>query len=164
MCLKSMLHKYSKEEFIMFTENIMISGITAHVKNFLSVSVRDKKKFDKKFMKAVCLYEKYENNKLIESLNELDELFENALTYVKEHDNIELELAYCELDETSILSIETFINRYINETKVRNFYKIPKLEDNLEYTKDLLKEIIRVYNLDKKDAAIYLKKVIGYLS
>ena len=148
----------------MFTENIMISSITAYVKNFISVSVRDKKKFDKEFMKAVCLYEKYENNKLIESLNELDELFKDSLNYVKENDNIDLELAYCELDN-SILSIETFINRYINETKVRNyFYKIPKLEDDLEYTRCLLKEVIRVYQLENKDAEIYLKKVIDYLS
>ena len=47
MCLKSMLHIYSKEELFMFTENIIVSSITAYVKNFISVSVRDKKKFDK---------------------------------------------------------------------------------------------------------------------
>ena len=147
----------------MFTENIMVGSITAYVKNFISVSVRDKKNFDKNFLKAVCLYEKYENNKLIESLNELDELFKDSLNYVKENNNIDLELAYCELDENSILSIETFINKYISETKVRNyFYKIPKFEDDLEYTRYLLKEVIRVYQ--NKDAEIYLKKVIDYLS
>ena len=163
MCLKSILHIYSKEELFMFIENITVSNIAKYVTEFISVSIRDKKKFDKTFLKAVCLYEKYENNKLIESLNELDELFKDSLNYVKENDNIDLELAYCELDENSILSIESFINKYISETKVRNyFYKIPKFEDDLEYTRYLLKEVIRVYQ--NKDAEIYLKKVIDYLS
>ena len=148
----------------MFTENIIINNITKYVTEFISVSIRDKKKFDKTFLKTVCLYEKYENNKLIESLNELDELFKDSLNYVKENDNINLELAYCELDENSILSIESFINKYISETKVRNyFYKVPKFDcDDLEYTKDLLINVIRVYQ--NKDAEIYLKKVIDYLS
>ncbi len=147
----------------MFIENITVSNIAKYVTEFISVSIRDKKKFDKTFLKAVCLYEKYENNKLIESLNELDELFKDSLNYVKENDNINLELAYCELDENSILSIESFINKYISETKVRNyFYKVPKFDcDDLEYTKDLLINVIRVYQ--NKDAEIYLKKVIGYL-
>ena len=163
MCLKSMLHIYSKEELFMFTENIIVSSITAYVKNFISVSVRDKKNFDKNFLKAVCLYEKYENNKLIESLNEFDELFRSALTYAEHENNLELEIAYCNLDETSIHSIESFINSYINESKIRNYvYKIPKKE--YEHTKELLKEAIRVYHLENKDAEIYLKKVIDYLS
>ena len=154
-----------KEELFMFTENIIINNITKYVADFVSTSIRDKKKFDKTFLKAVCLYEKYENNKLINSLNELDELFDNALTYVKEHDNIDLELAYCELDETSISSIEDFINAYIRETNETNMssYKVPKFDcDDLEYTKDLLINVIRVYQ--NKDAEIYLKKVIEYLS
>ena len=148
----------------MFNENATISNITEHVKKIISYSVRDKKKFDKKFMKAVCLYKKYEDDNLIIVLDDLNELFENALTYVKEHDNIELELAYCELDETSIDSIEDFINAYIRETETNiSYYKVPKLDcEDLEYTKELLKEAIRVYNLED-DVIVYLKKVIDYL-
>ena len=148
----------------MFNENATISNITEHVKKIISYSIRDKKKFDKKFMKAVCLYKKYEDDNLIIVLDDLNELFENALTYVKEHDNIELELAYCELDETSIGSIEDFINAYIRETEINiSSYKVPKLDcEDLEYTKELLKEAIRVYNLED-DVIVYLKKVIDYL-
>ena len=160
-----MLRIYSKEELFMFNENATISNITEHVKKIISYSIRDKKKFDKKFMKAVCLYKKYEDDNLIIVLDDLNELFENALTYVKEHDNIELELAYCELDETSISSIEDFINVYIRETNETNLnsYKVPKFDcDDLEYTKDLLINAIRVYN-PEEDVTVYLKKVIDYL-